>query len=243
MLTIDQDDKNYIEDGSIAISSCCRICHEEEDVESCKKLEAPCACSGTVKFAHRECIQRWCNEKGDTTCEICLQNYGPGYTAPPPRPKKCHPTDDDDEDDVDDDDVVDIRGRRLRGGEDIVIITTGNNTTTLLDDNDELYTECSSAADRTASCCRTVALILTALLLIQHLHAVLAEGEARHYPFSLPTVLVLRAFGILLPMFMIIRTISAIQHSIQRHRRFNDSVEVVFRYRSGDHEQQLLHTA
>ncbi|XP_050152416.1 uncharacterized protein LOC126627037 [Malus sylvestris] len=38
-----------------------------------KKPEAPCACSGTVKFAHRDCIQRWCNEKGNTTCEICLE--------------------------------------------------------------------------------------------------------------------------------------------------------------------------
>ncbi|XP_074348765.1 uncharacterized protein LOC141687411 isoform X2 [Apium graveolens] len=59
----------------------CRICHEIE-FESCKTLEAPCSCSGTVKFAHRECIQRWCDEKGDTTCEICLQNFEPGYTAP-----------------------------------------------------------------------------------------------------------------------------------------------------------------
>ena len=25
------------------------------------------------QFAHRDCIQRWCNEKGNTTCEICLQ--------------------------------------------------------------------------------------------------------------------------------------------------------------------------
>lgn len=86
----------------------CRICHEAE-FESSRGLEAPCACSGTVKvspstpkailfgesftldhwgsipivffsrlvrsiqFAHRDCIQRWCDEKGDTVCEICLQ--------------------------------------------------------------------------------------------------------------------------------------------------------------------------
>jgi len=23
------------------------------------------------QYAHRKCVQRWCNEKGDTTCEIC----------------------------------------------------------------------------------------------------------------------------------------------------------------------------
>lgn len=32
--------------------SYCRICHEEE-LESCKSLEAPCACSGTVKVKEK----------------------------------------------------------------------------------------------------------------------------------------------------------------------------------------------
>ncbi|KAK8710732.1 hypothetical protein V6N13_146045 [Hibiscus sabdariffa] len=42
----------------------CRICQDEDRI---KNLEAPCSCSGTLKFAHRECVQRWCNEKGDVT--------------------------------------------------------------------------------------------------------------------------------------------------------------------------------
>ncbi|KAG6494396.1 hypothetical protein ZIOFF_049421 [Zingiber officinale] len=46
----------------------CRICQEEDHL---KNLEAPCACSGSLKYAHRACVQRWCNEKGDITCEIC----------------------------------------------------------------------------------------------------------------------------------------------------------------------------
>jgi hypothetical protein len=29
--------------------------------------------SSFLQYAHRKCIQRWCNEKGDTICEICLQ--------------------------------------------------------------------------------------------------------------------------------------------------------------------------
>nr|GMD68881.1 E3 ubiquitin-protein ligase MARCH2-like [Ipomoea batatas] len=62
----------------------CRICHEAE-FESSKILEAPCGCSGTLKLAHRDCIQRWCNEKGNTICEICLQKFEDGYTAPPPK--------------------------------------------------------------------------------------------------------------------------------------------------------------
>ncbi len=34
--------------------SCCRICHEEE-LQSCNSLEAPCACSGTVKVKKKTC--------------------------------------------------------------------------------------------------------------------------------------------------------------------------------------------
>lgn len=60
----------------------CRVCQEEDDVLS---MEAPCACNGTLKFAHRRCIQRWCNKKGDITCEICDQVFSPNYSLPPAR--------------------------------------------------------------------------------------------------------------------------------------------------------------
>ncbi|KAF5443330.1 hypothetical protein F2P56_035892 [Juglans regia] len=63
----------------------CRICQEEDSV-SVTGLEIPCACSGSLKYAHRNCVQNWCNEKGDITCEICLQPYQSGYTAPGPPP-------------------------------------------------------------------------------------------------------------------------------------------------------------
>ncbi|KAL5986064.1 hypothetical protein ACLOJK_028054 [Asimina triloba] len=56
----------------------CRICREEEQE---LQLEAPCACSGSVKFVHRECVQRWCNIKGNTVCEICKQDFKGGYTV------------------------------------------------------------------------------------------------------------------------------------------------------------------
>lgn len=57
----------------------CRICHDEDDISS---MENPCSCSGTLKYAHRRCVQRWCSEKGDTICEICLQYFKPGYVVP-----------------------------------------------------------------------------------------------------------------------------------------------------------------
>lgn len=59
----------------------CRIC-QDEDFDS--NMETPCSCCGSLKYAHRKCVQRWCNEKGDTICEICHQQFKPGYTAPPP---------------------------------------------------------------------------------------------------------------------------------------------------------------
>ncbi|KAK4740927.1 hypothetical protein SAY87_024515 [Trapa incisa] len=58
----------------------CRICQEEDEVAS---MESPCACDGTLKFAHRKCIQRWCIKKGDINCEICNQVFSPDYSLPP----------------------------------------------------------------------------------------------------------------------------------------------------------------
>ena len=61
----------------------CRICQDEDKVSN---LDVPCVCSGSLKYAHKSCLQRWCNEKGDTTCEICHTPYVAGYTRPPRRP-------------------------------------------------------------------------------------------------------------------------------------------------------------
>ena len=61
----------------------CRICQDEDKVSN---LDVPCVCSGSLKYAHKSCLQRWCNEKGDTTCEICHTPYVAGYTRPPQRP-------------------------------------------------------------------------------------------------------------------------------------------------------------
>ncbi|KAK4367942.1 hypothetical protein RND71_011734 [Anisodus tanguticus] len=59
----------------------CRICHDGDEDSN---MQIPCSCRGTLKYAHRKCVQRWCNEKGDTICEICRQNFKPDYTAPAP---------------------------------------------------------------------------------------------------------------------------------------------------------------
>ncbi len=60
----------------------CRICLEVDSIES---LDIPCACSGTQRYAHQTCIQRWVEEKGRLRCEVCGQEYKGNYTAPPPK--------------------------------------------------------------------------------------------------------------------------------------------------------------
>ncbi|GMI66632.1 hypothetical protein like AT1G02610 [Hibiscus trionum] len=187
--------------------SICRICHEEE-LENFKNMEVPCACSGSVKFAHRDCIQRWCNEKGNTTCEICLQKYEPGYTVTVPSKKsqlieaavtirdslQIPRTDDEDE-------------RLVALAEEMNV---GNE-----------LSECTSAADRGAYCCRSLALTFTVVLLVKHLFAVL-NGETDHYPFALLTILFLRATGIIVPMYLLIRTITIIRNIIRRQHHERD---------------------
>ncbi|GMI69467.1 hypothetical protein like AT1G02610 [Hibiscus trionum] len=192
----------FIDDFSLNSSiSHCRICHEEE-FESLKSLEAPCACSGSVKFAHRDCIQRWCNEKGNTTCEICLQKYEPGYTVMASS-KKSQLIEA----------AVTIR--------DSLQIPRREVEPQHQDENE--YFQCTSAAERGAACCRSMALTFTVVLLVKHLFAVI-NGETDHYPFALLMILVMRATGILIPMYIVIRSITAIRNNIRR-RRQQDSEE------------------
>ncbi|MBA0589844.1 uncharacterized protein LOC105802958 [Gossypium raimondii] len=185
--------------------SLCRICHEEE-LESFKSLEVPCACSGTVKFAHRDCIQRWCNEKGNTTCEVCLQEYEPGYTVTVPS-KKAQLI----EDAVTIRDSLQIPRTEVEAEEQRLVA--------LAEENE--LSECTSAADRGASCCQSLALTFTVVLLVKHLFAVL-NGETDHYPFALLTILFFRATGIILPMYILIRVITAIRNSIRRQLHVSD---------------------
>ncbi|XP_071726645.1 uncharacterized protein [Rutidosis leptorrhynchoides] len=206
----DDDKEEFIYSASEII--CCRICHEAE-FESCNSLESPCSCSGTVKYAHRECVQRWCDEKGNTNCEICLQKFEPGYSTPPPKKTS-----------------VDTHHVTIRGSLEVPR-TNENHETLAIDEEEEEeslvereYEECSSAADSTASMCRTLALIFTVLLLIRHFIGVLL-GEAGDYPFTLLTLLLMKACGILLPMYFIMRLIDVVHNSFTRpHQDSNNGI-------------------
>ncbi|XP_038903313.1 uncharacterized protein LOC120089938 isoform X2 [Benincasa hispida] len=151
-----------------------------------------------VQFAHRDCIQRWCSEKGSTVCEICLQNYEPGYTAPSKKPQHADP------------------GVTIRNSVEIPR-SEDEETAEPPDDGGALDTACSTTADRGASCCKSVALTFTLVLLVRHFYDVVAVGTAE-YPFTVATVLFLRASGIIFPMYVIIRMITTIQNSVYRNR-------------------------
>nr|GMD13798.1 E3 ubiquitin-protein ligase MARCH1-like [Ipomoea batatas] len=94
------------------------------------------------------------------------------------------------------------------------------------------YSQCSSDAHRTrtASCCRSMALIVslnfhffnliafTFLLLVRHVYELVGEG-AKDYPFSLSTLLILKASGIFLPMYVLVRILTLIQNSIHHEHQ------------------------
>ncbi|PPE02906.1 hypothetical protein GOBAR_DD00066 [Gossypium barbadense] len=167
----------------------CRICHEEDDLLS---LEAPCACSGTLKFAHRKCIQRWCNKKGDITCEICKQVFSPNYSLPPTRSNP---------------DVLAIDIRQtwsphidLRDSH-LLVLTTSQSQ--LLQSEYEDYVAANSSS---LACLRLVALILLIILLVRQLLMLTRDFGMIQEASTFINVLLLQFAGFLLPMYVVART-------------------------------------
>lgn len=121
----------------------CRICQDEDEDSN---METPCSCCGSLKYAHRKCVQRWCNEKGDTTCEICHQQFKPGYTAPPQ--------------------LFQYGGipMNFRGNWEITRQDLHNSRflTMVATDRDFDYDDYSSSSTRSMMCCRSVAVIVSA---------------------------------------------------------------------------------
>ncbi|KAK9063702.1 hypothetical protein SSX86_017574 [Deinandra increscens subsp. villosa] len=178
----------------------CRIC-QDEDFDS--NMETPCSCCGSLKYAHRRCVQRWCNEKGDIICEICHKQFRPGYTAPPP--------------------VFRLGGipANFRGhwpisrrdmNNDPQIITVASSDHNLLDQE---YDEYADSAARSILCFRSVAVIFMILLILRHTLPIFANGVGS---YSLPVFLLLliRTSGIIVPIYIILRAFIALLH--RRHQ-------------------------
>ncbi|XP_042488643.1 uncharacterized protein LOC122068802 isoform X2 [Macadamia integrifolia] len=190
----------------------CRICQEEDHI---KNLETPCACSGSLKFAHRKCVQRWCNEKGDITCEICHQPYQPGYTAPPPPPQS-------EETAIDISSPLDLHDPRL-----LAMAAAERHFL------EAEYDEYAATNASGAAFFRSAALILMALLLLRHALTITnANGDDDLSTFF--SLFLLRAAGFLLPCYIMAWAISI----LQRRRQSQEAAalaatEVAFVLQSG----------
>ena len=47
----------------------CRICYEQ-----CTSV-SPCACTGTMKYVHPDCLLKWRSVSENDVCEICNHPY------------------------------------------------------------------------------------------------------------------------------------------------------------------------
>ncbi|XP_078438726.1 RING/FYVE/PHD zinc finger superfamily protein isoform X3 [Wolffia australiana] len=171
----------------------CRIClEEEEEGESGAVMEAPCGCSGTAEFAHRDCVQRWCDEKGNAVCEICRRRFEPGYVV---AKKKA---------------LVEV-GVTIRES---LEVPRRNYVVSRARDGEgaEHGGGCLPGSARGASFCRHLAMTLTAILLVREFISVMTE-ESDNDVFNPFTIFVLRASGILLPVYVIMSTINSVQFS------------------------------
>ncbi|XP_071715416.1 probable E3 ubiquitin ligase SUD1 [Rutidosis leptorrhynchoides] len=72
----DDDDD---EDGDV-----CRICRNPGDVDN--PLRYPCACSGSIKFVHQDCLLQWLNHSNARKCEVCKHpfSFSPVYAENAP---------------------------------------------------------------------------------------------------------------------------------------------------------------
>ncbi|KAL6547109.1 hypothetical protein OROMI_022830 [Orobanche minor] len=178
----------------------CRICQEEDSLSN---LESPCACSGSLKYAHRKCVQHWCNEKGDITCEICHQQYQPGYTAIPRPPS--------------DETTIDIGGvwQIPLDMHDPRLLAIAEAERQLFEADYDDYNGTNSSG---AAFCRSAALILMALLLLRHALSITddGEGDGDDDASAFLSLFLLRAVGFLLPCYIMIWAISILQRRRQR---------------------------
>ncbi|KAI5020055.1 hypothetical protein ZWY2020_044943 [Hordeum vulgare] len=174
----------------------CRICQEDGD-ETC--MEAPCSCKGSLKYAHRTCVQRWCDEKGDTICEICLQQFTPNYKAP---------------------------SKLFQQGRNSIFFRT---PAYIQAHARSSSTSTSYEYDRQAStpkgviCCRIIAITLM-LLLVLHDAISVYLGDQGVYTVALVTLLMLRTAGIVIPVYIILVAVTELLYRRSEWQAMNGQV-------------------
>ncbi|KAG2401274.1 uncharacterized protein HKW66_Vig0196900 [Vigna angularis] len=217
----------------------CRICHDDDEDTN---METPCSCCGSLKYAHRRCIQRWCNEKGDTTCEICHQQFRPGYTAPPPLfqfgriPMSFRGN-------------WEISRRDLNSTHLVSMVPTDQNV------NTSNYDQYSASVTGSLICCRSIVVIVNLLsllcmyatmpllllivtfpisvslvqfmviLILRHTLP-LVISENKEYSFPLFLLLLFRTVGVVLPIYFMVRAVALIQRHRRQHREHLNALAI-----------------
>ena len=57
--------------STVSIDEMCKICHCGGESGNNVSLIAPCYCSGSLKYVHQECLQRWIKSSDIKRCELC----------------------------------------------------------------------------------------------------------------------------------------------------------------------------
>ncbi|KAF5791461.1 putative E3 ubiquitin-protein ligase MARCH [Helianthus annuus] len=174
----------------------CRICHEEDEDSN---METPCACCGSLKYAHRKCVQRWCNEKGNTICEICLQPFKPGYTSPPPL-FHC------------DGIPMNFRGNWEISSRDLYSLRVSSMG--YAGDYEPDFDEYITLSSKSLICCRVVAIIFMTLLVLRHTLPIIINGT-RGYTVTTFTFIMLRSVGVLLSLYIMVRAFASVRRRQQ----------------------------
>ncbi|KAG6426824.1 hypothetical protein SASPL_111058 [Salvia splendens] len=136
----------------------------------------------------RYCIQRWCDEKGNTTCEICLQKFKPGYSAPAKKQQEI-----------------------IHTAETISLFVAINDGE--VDSIEEIFEpeHCRRCVAAYAGCRRSLALVNLFDAII---------GGTQGYPFSVVTVFLVKATGIIVPMYMLFWLTEVIHNTIINHKYY-----------------------
>ncbi|XP_076929980.1 uncharacterized protein LOC143594599 [Bidens hawaiensis] len=166
-----------------------------------------------VQYAHRKCVQHWCNEKGDITCEICHQPYQQGYVAPCPRP--CL-----------EDTTIDIGGGWQMSAADRQYLEAE-------------YGVYNATNVSGAAFFRSAVLILMALLLLRQASYVPdTRGDGDEDVSKFLTLFLLRIVGFLFPCYIMVWAVSILQRRRQRQEALA-AAQIAFVLQAG--ERRGLH--
>ncbi|KAL7606996.1 uncharacterized protein LOC111909983 isoform X1 [Lactuca sativa] len=186
----------------------CRICHDDDEDSN---METPCACRGSLKFAHRRCVQLWCNEKGNTTCEICLEPFKPDYTSPPPS-LHC------------DGDPMNFRGNWEISRRDLYNLQFSTMVSSGHEEPD--FDDYIAPSPGSLTCCRVIAIMFMTLLVLRHTLPIIINGTGG-YTITMFTLIMLRCIGVILPIYIMFRAFIVVQRGLQleEHRYFHSDEE------------------